>query len=826
MSPTAWSLPRSSLDSTVQVKAWAMAAANGHDSLQPIYVCVFSAKSQVPTQSCWLECSQPLSHHTSTMRQGFLKGALIMDEVVRRELLEEKLAVLSADEALRTDQLPCIARLLAEPALLPGLRDQLARFVESHELASLLPMPRGPSRFHLVQSPPGCCLLSSGAAEAGVVNEEGDVAGEEDEDEAYDRRVLRGLFESVMVRQDASSMGASHLLQMMSFHPRYVERHLATMTAIMSGTGPLSPCWKNYLAIMAASRHNCLYLISEQQNEFLFNGGDVEWLRGGLAAAPSKLAALNTLNAILAHQPWTLTPTHVGDLMSGDDAWSATELVQALVVLCTFHSLSSFAWGMGLQLEVDSEFSIATTAVAGVHSGGGAGGAGGVGDNAEGKSASADGAMENRAVGGVAAGTTDAVRAAGTAVAAADAGDAGAGGDNEGDEDEDCDDTEIEQRLLAITTDGDRIDALLGEQDDDEQGRTMVFERTETIRGVGGACVRKGSQVSVGEPTDDGLENVDGVIFSEAKPTPAPLGCAVDGGEGGGGEGGFAPGGDVYEVLSNRYVRRFCRIDSPEESAGAPCDASDESGSVLGVAAAGSAGTTEASQTEGKASGMRVEEGAPAESGGREDCDTAPGLATGVNGAIGTLSASTEIGGEDNTATEAGSVAARIEAAEATEGTTGTASAAAMLQYEDFDVKSKDYTIFRSSDFNWKDHGFALVSRFLGDVAPLLDEQFDLIYFLTYNTFSSKTDIDTQPMRGAVWHYVQRVFGMCNDDYDYREVNTFVNRPIKMYVKKSACFPETVTARDFASFSSLLKDSEKCHINLLAIEARKQVHTC
>jgi sestrin len=780
------------------------------------------------------------------MRQGFLKGALIMDEVVRRELLEEKLAVLSADEALRNDQLPCIARLLAEPALLPGLRDQLARFVESHELASLLPMPRGPSRFHLVQSPPGCCLLSSGAAEAGVVNEEGDDAGDEDEDEACDRRVLRGLFESVMVRQDASSMGASHLLQMMSFHPRYVERHLATMTAIMSGTGPLSPCWKNYLAIMAASRHNCLYLISEQQNEFLFNGGDVEWLRGGLAAAPTKLAALNTLNAILAHQPWTLTPTHVGDLMSGDDAWSATELVQALVVLCTFHSLSSFAWGMGLQLEVDSEFSIATTAVAGsVNSGGGGGSAGGVGDHREGKvdvgGALSGGAMENRAVGEVAAGTTDTVRAAGTAgtavvaADAGDAGDAGAGGDGgdggggEGDEDEDCDDTEIEQRLLAITTDGDRIDALLGEQDDDEQGRTMVFERTETIRGVGGACVRKGSQVSVGEPTDDGLENVDAVICSEAKPPPVPLGGAIDGGKGGGGEEGFAPGGDVYDVLSNRYVRRFCRIDYPEESVRAPCDATDEFGSVLGAAAAGSAVTTETSRTEGKASGMRVEEGAPAAvTDGREDCDTAPGLATGVNGVKGTLSASTETGSEDNIATEAmteaGSVAAQREAAEATGSTAGTASAAAMLQYEDFDVKSKDYTIFRSSDFNWKDHGFALVSRFLGDVAPLLDEQFDLIYFLTYNTFSSKTDIDTQPMRGAVWHYVQRVFGMCNDDYDYREVNTFVNRPIKMYVKKSACFPETVTARDFASFSSLLKDSEKCHISLLAIEARKQVH--
>jgi sestrin len=92
--------------------------------------------------------------------------------------------------------------------------------------------------------------------------------------------------------------------------------------------------------------------------------------------------------------------------------------------------------------------------------------------------------------------------------------------------------------------------------------------------------------------------------------------------------------------------------------------------------------------------------------------------------------------------------------------------------HTDFDVHAKDYGVFRVQDYSWKEHGYALVSRFYEDAAPLLDDQFDHIYYMTYHTISSHTDVDTAPFRESIWYYVHRIQGLLHEDYDYRNVRT------------------------------------------------------
>ena len=69
-------------------------------------------------------------------------------------------------------------------------------------------------------------------------------------------------------------------------------------------------------------------------------------------------------------------------------------------------------------------------------------------------------------------------------------------------------------------------------------------------------------------------------------------------------------------------------------------------------------------------------------------------------------------------------------------------------------------------------------------------------------------------------YYVLRLAGMSHDDYNYHEVNIYLNRQIKNYIKKVVCFPERIVPSDFRMGFSFRND-EKCHINLLAAEARK-----
>ena len=49
-----------------------------------------------------------------------------------------------------------------------------------------------------------------------------------------------------------------------------------------------------------------------------------------------------------------------------------------------------------------------------------------------------------------------------------------------------------------------------------------------------------------------------------------------------------------------------------------------------------------------------------------------------------------------------------------------------------------------------------------------------------------------------------------------------LNRNTKLYLKKIACCPETIKESDYRLCSLELTDSEKCHLALLAMEAKRQ----
>ncbi|KAI9559215.1 Sestrin-like protein [Daphnia sinensis] len=144
--------------------------------------------------------------------------------------------------------------------------------------------------------------------------------------------------------------------------------------------------------------------------------------------------------------------------------------------------------------------------------------------------------------------------------------------------------------------------------------------------------------------------------------------------------------------------------------------------------------------------------------------------------------------------------------------------------YQDFARRGSVNQIptFRIQDYSWDDHAFSLVNRLYNDVGNLLDDKFRLMYQLTYNFMGSKRDVDTSRFRTAIWNYIQCMFGIRHDDYDYGEVNQVLERSLKAYIKAVVCFPERVTRDDYNGVLKELHHSEKIHVNLMLLEARIQ----
>lgn len=164
-----------------------------------------------------------------------------------------------------------------------------------------------------------------------------------------DEQVLGLLVESFLL-----SGRVTNVTSLIAFHPQYLECFLKTEYFMFKGEGPLPFDWRCYIAIMGASRHRCCYLVQLYEIEFLKQQGEKTWLQG-LDYIPAKLRALSAINKILAHQPWLLSPGHIETLLKGEDNWSLSELVQAIVILVHTHSLCSFVYGCGITPEIDRD---------------------------------------------------------------------------------------------------------------------------------------------------------------------------------------------------------------------------------------------------------------------------------------------------------------------------------------------------------------------------------------------------------------------------------------------------------------------------------------
>jgi len=368
----------------------------------------------------------------------------------------------------------------------------------------------------------------------------------------------------------------SHLARILAWHPGYLERFSKTIDFIMRDSGPLPLSWRNYLAILGASRHRSEYIISLQEQEFLWNGGDPQWLKG-LDYIPQKLVNILELNALLAHQPWLITKDHLSKLLKGADAWSISELVQAIIILTTWRSIASMALSLGLTPETDVFY------------------------------------YSNR---------------------------------------------EKVQSFQAP-----------------KQPSSNITKNTEAV-----LQTLKARQQPEEEGNPDELWEQAGVDDLNVQPSgPVPTKLDIE-----------------------RYIGIY------------------------------------------------------------------------------------------------------------------------HMEHTDFDVRSPHYNVFRVQDYCWDEQGYSLVDKFYAEAAPLLDEQFSYGFHMTYQTFNDTNNVDTSPFRSAIWHYIHRTKGFLHDDYNYREVNVYLKKQLKNFLKKISCYPEFVKQEDLEDLGYELQSSEKCHIVILAAEARKQ----
>ena len=141
------------------------------------------------------------------------------------------------------------------------------------------------------------------------------------------------------------------------------------------------------------------------------------------------------------------------------------------------------------------------------------------------------------------------------------------------------------------------------------------------------------------------------------------------------------------------------------------------------------------------------------------------------------------------------------------------------MVYEDFNVHSSKRMY--SCDFNWEHHGYSCLSRYYPGIEKKMDAVFRRAATMTDGSINS-IEADTEKFRSAIRHYALVLFGVNNDAYEYRYVNIFLPIELKVFIKKLACWPHTVTIENVRHMGVQLAEREKIHIAILVLEAKKQ----
>lgn len=375
----------------------------------------------------------------------------------------------------------------------------------------------------------------------------------------------------------------------LTLHPSYYKVFRETIDTMLYGDGPLSVDSRHYIALMAACRHQCQYMIDFHKTEFARVGGNRTWLEG-LGKASQKIRSLDSLNRILAHQPWLLQTSHLQDLTQAPNPqnWSLSELLQAALILSHVHALCSFVHAVGITSsnKKDHHSPISTN---------------------------------------------------GTSSPAND-------------------------------------ERFPSEQSDDVETLMATMEKlTQTV-----------SECSMEEKQQQFLAiNVQNSEISTIDETNCSSACLAD-----------------------------CALYTSDMA----------------------------------------------------------------------------------------------------------------FTYEDFAKRNETSAAptFKIHDYSWDDQGYSVISQLCSHLTNAVDQKFHLTRNLTYYTMGEHHGVDTSKYRTAVWNYIQSLYGIRHDDYDYAEVNKLISRPMKTFIKTACCFPERMTDRLRSSVMVDFHHSERIHVNMMIMEARLQ----
>jgi hypothetical protein len=140
----------------------------------------------------------------------------------------------------------------------------------------------------------------------------------------------------------------------------------------------------------------------------------------------------------------------------------------------------------------------------------------------------------------------------------------------------------------------------------------------------------------------------------------------------------------------------------------------------------------------------------------------------------------------------------------------------------DFDPHSQSY--LSKFEFNWEDQGFYILKEVIESKIEVINKEIEYALDLTSQTIGGgQKIIDTIHFRNAIRCYVELLFGIYNEDYDYSKTNKLLEISHKHFIKNAVCFPNKVNNDDIIILRVNFSFAEIFHLVYLVSTIKQKV---
>ena len=140
-------------------------------------------------------------------------------------------------------------------------------------------------------------------------------------------------------------------------------------------------------------------------------------------------------------------------------------------------------------------------------------------------------------------------------------------------------------------------------------------------------------------------------------------------------------------------------------------------------------------------------------------------------------------------------------------------------KYCDFNPHSQKYLSYL--DFNWNDQGIYIVRELSKEIIECINKEIDFALNITSNSFG-ETSLNTTSLRKAIAFYIEKIFGIEHEDYNYANVNILLKIDLKKFIKRIATQAFIMQKKDFEYMNSLFKNEEILHVILLVLSIKER----